>query len=104
MPNKHKGEVSLKAGDKEYIFKLTFNRLVELEEMGIVLIEGFEATAANIRKLFFALASGQNGVESLEDAGDLLDTIGFTKASELTGEVISLFFQSEEETRKKEIP
>ena len=101
MPNKHKGEVGLTLDGKDYVFKLTFNKLVELEDLGIDMLKGFESSAANIRVLFHVLASGQHGVESLEDAGDLIDEIGFTEASNLVGEVIAAFFQSSEEKKEE---
>ncbi len=93
MANKHKGEVSLKVDKKDYTLRLTFSKVAELEGEGVNLFEGANLSSVGVQlKLFYVLVKGQNGIETIEDADELLMN-DYTSSASAVGEAVSLFFQ-----------
>lgn len=107
MANKHKGEVSLQVGDREFNLRLTFLSLSELEDLGIHLLRGVDDSvgeASLIMKALFVMARGQDGVQSMQDVDELMMS-NYVKCSEAVSEAITLFFQQlEGKTQKDATP
>ena len=93
MPNKHKGEVSLVIDELEYTLRLTFSKVAELEAMGINLFDAESLSGIGVQlKLFYVLTKGQHGVETEQDADELLMQ-DYTACSSASSEALTLFFQ-----------
>ena len=93
MPNKHKGEVSLVVDEKEYILRLTFSKVAELEAMGVNLFDAESLSGIGVQlKLFYVLTKGQHGVGTEQDADELLMQ-DYPACSSASSEALTLFFQ-----------
>ena len=93
MANKHSGEVALLVGEKAFTLKLTTNKAAESEQyMNGRSVFDFEGGLNSIRALLFVMVKGQNNVNSIDNAGDLIDEdpLSVTKA---VNEATALFFQ-----------
>ena len=92
MPNKHKGEVALTVDGNEYVLRFTFLHVAELEDLGL---DVFDPKQLDSKKaelyLTYALCKGQHGLESLEDASNLLMT-NYKDVSNAVVEATTLFF------------
>jgi len=98
MPNKAKGEVGFEAGGKAYTLVYTINALCELEG---ILGDGAAAAglgtegALSVRRLRAFLWAGlqrhHKGI-SLDAAGDIIGTIGPTRAVLVVGEAMAAAF------------
>ena len=103
MPNKHKGEVSLTVDGNEYVLRLTFSKVAALEAVGINLFDTESLSGLTVQlNLFFVLVKGQHGVESIDDADELLME-DYEACSAASTEALTLFFQklSKAETKEK---
>lgn len=105
MANKERGEVDLvistkdpegKAVTKTYAFRLRTNEFVRLEQMlgvkGPAMIT-LLARSMGFREMRAVLRAGLSASEpdlTDDQAGDLLDSIGFTRVAELINEALSL--------------
>ena len=93
MPNKHKGEVSLIINEIEYTLRLTFSKVAELEAMGVNLFDAESLSGIGVQlKLFYVLARGQHGIETEEDADELMMQ-DYPACSSASSEALTLFFQ-----------
>ncbi len=94
MANKEKGEVAFKVGEKRFTIKLGSNEVAEATPHlgGRVIFEADLRDMMVFRALLFVMCKGQNGVDAIEDAGNLIDEdpIGCANAVQ---EALSLFFQ-----------
>ena len=102
MANKHNGEVSLVIGSKTYVLKLTHNKAANAEPyLGTSIFNVVGKGVSFIRALLYVMTVGQHGIETIDDAGDLLDDdpVAITRA---VSEATSFFFQmySKETTSK----
>lgn len=102
MANKHNGEVSLTVDGKTFTLKLTHNRAANAEPLlGTSIFNVVGKGVSFIRALFYVMAVGQEGIETIDDAGDLLDKdpVAITAA---VSEATSFFFQKySQETKSK---
>jgi hypothetical protein len=74
MANKHNGEVRLTVDGLAYKLKLTHNKAAEAEPyMGKTIFDIDNGGIAEVRALLFVMAQGQHEVNSIDDAGGLLD-------------------------------
>ena len=109
MPNKHKGEVALTVDGKEYVLRLTFSKVAALEAVGINLFDTESLSGLTVQlNLFFVLVKGQHGVESIDDADELM-LLDYPACSEAITHAVTLFFQivngnQEAETKEKAKP
>jgi hypothetical protein len=84
MANKLKGDVTIKAGDKEYILRLDFNALCTLEEKtgkGFVAISEQLSKAETmsmvmVRACLWAGLQKHHPTMTVEEAGDLVVALG----------------------------
>lgn len=100
MANKHNGEVPLVVGDKAFTLKLTHNKAAEAEfYLGTSIFKVVGGGVKFIRALLFVMTHGEHGVETIEDAGDLLeeDPVAITKA---VSEASTFFFQKYSKKKK----
>ncbi|HEY8342927.1 MAG TPA: hypothetical protein VIK75_08050 [Calditerricola sp.] len=90
--NKHRGEVELKAGDKTYVLRYTTNSLVRLEdELGKPAMELGESFH-EARALFWAGLLHAHPDLTMEQAGEIMDEVGFTEAVLKATEALKLAF------------
>ena len=104
--NPHKGEVLLKAADKEYKLKLTTNALCELE---ILLDKGFPdilisaskniPTLNEVRCLLFCACMEYHGEVDIKTAGKIIDEAGYREA---WGAMVNVLALSLPDNEKKE--
>lgn len=104
MANRERGEVELKAGDKSYTLRLSFNAIAEIETL---LDKGINEIAAMLRNpddfrigtwrvmLWGALREFHPG--SLDDAGEIMGRAGVKATVEALGETMTLGFPEQEE-------
>lgn len=93
MANKHNGEVALSVGKKAFTLKLTTNKAAVAEQyMSGTSIFDFEGGLNSIRAILFAMTKGQHGIESIDDAGDLIDEDPL-EVTKQVNEATALFFQ-----------
>ncbi len=93
MPNEYTGEVSLTVNGKEYVLRLTFSKVAALEAVGINLFDTESLSGLTVQlNLFFVLVKGLHGVESLEDADELMMQ-DYPACSEAITQAVTLFFQ-----------
>lgn len=94
MANPERGEVEFRVGEKRFTIRMTTNAVATATPyMGGKSI--FDIDLSNlqyVRAVFFAMCKGQNGVDTLEDAGDLIDEDPIT-CQKAVNEACSLFFQ-----------
>lgn len=109
MPNKHKGEVGLTLDGKEYVLRMTILKYSILKDEGIDMLKDGILEHLNTQlPLFFAMVKGQHGIESIEDADELM-TDNYQQCKSAAAEAVTLFFQklspeaqeSEPENEKK---
>lgn len=101
MANPHKGEVSFKAGEKDYILSFSANALVELEEhLGFELDELIKKFAdgkiklAQMRVMFWqGLLDHHDGL-SLDDTKAILKTLRPAEMGQLIGRAFALAMPS----------
>lgn len=88
MANKAKGEVDLQVGDKVYVLRYSVNALCNLEDaLGVPIFEYFSNLSKipsfnDTRKIFWAGLSENNPRPTLEEAGEIVSTVGLTVANE----------------------
>lgn len=101
--NSKRGGVALQAGDAEYLVRISTNAMVKYQDMtGESFLEGIAALQTNqgdirrMRNLFWA---GVSHIEDMtpENAGDVMDEVGFAAALEAVSEAAALAFPSEED-------
>lgn len=93
MANKQAGEVSLTVSGKTFTLKATHNSMANYEELtGRSVFDLKGGGVRTVRALLFSMAHGQHGMESLQDAGDLIDAdpVEVTRA---VNEATALFFR-----------
>lgn len=94
MANKEKGEIEFRVGEKRFVARIGSNEASNATpHMGGKII--FEANLQDVmclRALLFVAVKGQNGVNTIEDAGNLLDEdpVACFKAID---EALGFFFQ-----------
>lgn len=88
MANKSKGQISFDADGKTYILQFTINSLCELEDKALSTINRFASTRA---MMWAGLLKNHPSI-SLQEAGDLIEITGLTKAGDLIGEAFKLAF------------
>ena len=81
MANPHKGDVTVKAGDKEYTLRLDFNASCELEaatgKSSFALAKAMEEpTASLVRAMLWACLRRHHRNLSLDEVGDIISDIG----------------------------
>lgn len=84
MANPHRGEVELKAGDKTYILRLTFNGICDLEqvldmtsaEIDALVRNPAQVRSAHWRAILWACLRDKHPEVDLEGAGDIIDAVG----------------------------
>jgi len=93
MANKYRGEIAFKVGEKSYTFRLGTNELVKLEkELGVEdpfekLSKGQLGVSALRTIMHVALSRHHEGL-SEEQAGDLIDELGFAKLGDLVSKAM----------------
>lgn len=105
MANKQKGEVALVALSKEWILKFSTNALCELEDLtGKSAIEvansmndESKVTMKLLRQIVFAGLSENNPSPTIEDAGNIIDSVGFDVIGPKIAEAFILAFPAPED-------
>lgn len=94
MANKERGEVRLTVDGKSYTLKLGTNEAAEASPYmnGKSIFEVDLQDMACFRALLFVMVKGQNGISTIEDAGNLIDEDP-TACAKAVNEAASLFFQ-----------
>ena len=101
MTNKLSGQVDFELDGVAYGLKLGMNAICEIEaatnssinELQEQLNNPSKFRVTDLRILFFAcLKAGGSKVETLEDAGNVLDRLGLEKGGQLLGEATQLAF------------
>ena len=93
MANKHNGEVGLIVGSKKFTLKLTSNKAAEAEMYGIGnFFTDLQLSFGAIRALLFVMVKGDSGINSIDDAGDLMDE-DLSAVTDAVAEAIGLFTQ-----------
>jgi hypothetical protein len=94
MANPNKGEVEFRIGEKRFVARIGSNEASSATpHMGGKVI--FDANLRDImclRALLFVAVRGQNGVDTIEDAGNLLDEDPIT-CFKAIDEAMGFFFQ-----------
>lgn len=94
MPNPHRGEVSLKAGEKTYTLAFTINSVCELEnhlDKSLSDIVAGMGRVSVVRAVLWAGLRHHHGV-SIEEAGDIMHEAGAAATSEAINEAMMLAF------------
>ncbi len=95
MTNKHNGEVAVTINDQEYSLKLTAQIFAAAEGLlGIDSLIGKALGFRSIQALFFLACQGQNGIKTIDDVGELMNTHMQPMASAVT-EAIDFFYQQQ---------
>lgn len=108
MANPHKGEVSFEASGKTWSLRYSTNALCELEDdldrgIGDV-IESLQ-TSPRLNMLRAVLRAGLSGHKvNQQQAGDLIDELGFDRTRELIGTAFARAFPPVEEAGDGERP
>lgn len=94
MANKQKGEVDFSVGTKRFSIKLSANAAASAAPYmnGASIFEAQVRNMDHLRALLFATCKGQNGINTIDDAGDLIDEDPIPCAKAID-EALSLFFQ-----------
>lgn len=93
MANKHAGEVALTVDGKTYVLRATHNSMANYEDLtGRSVFDLKGGGVRTVRALLFSMAEGQHGMETLQDAGALIDAdpLEVTRA---VNEATALFFR-----------
>lgn len=97
MTNPHKGEVSFKAGDREYVLSFSANALVETEEaLGLDLDEIIEKFAtskiklAQMRVMFWQALRDHHEEITLDDTKKILKQLAPAEMGQLLGKAFAL--------------
>lgn len=102
MANPHKGEVEFRVGEKVFNLKLTHNSAAVAEEYmpdrTIFDIQG--GGVLYVRALLFAMTKGQHGINTIDDAGDLLDDMP-AEVTRAVNRAATLFFQKRVSAEKQ---
>ena len=90
---KYTGSVQVTVDDQDYTLRLTMLGAAELEAEGVNLFDIDSLSSIRTQLyVFFVMAKGQCGIESLKDADEVY-TEHYAELSKATGEALSLFFQ-----------
>lgn len=106
--NKYKGEISRKFGDKERLFRLTFDNIVQIEHRtGKSVMD----VARSIAEQKFSLSDisvilhegllGAKGKFTHIAVGDMIIQTGLTTSAVIAGEVLGTIFAGEDEDSPK---
>jgi len=100
--NKYKGEVKGKFGDKERVFRLTFDNIVQVEDrtaksvMDIarsIVIQSF--SFRDIAIVLHEALNGGGGKYTLSAVGDMVMKTGLTESAIIAGKVLETIFTGE---------
>jgi len=93
MANQHNGEVELSVGGKTFNLKLNHNKVAEAEpHMQHSIFQVERGGIAEMRALLFVMTKGANGINTIDEAGTLLDEDP-SACMEAVNEAVNLFFQ-----------
>lgn len=94
MANPEKGEVEFRVGEKQFKIKLTTNGAAEASPYmnGKAIFDVNLQDMMCLRALLFVMSRGQNGIQTIDDAGDLIDSDPIT-CTKAVNEAAALFFQ-----------
>lgn len=98
MTNKHNGEVSLDVGGKTFNIKLTASKFATAEALlNTDSLIGKQLGFRSVQALFFLSCQGQNGLKSIDEVAEMMDThmMPITKA---VNEAVDFFYQNQAET------
>ena len=102
--NKHRGEFDLTVGDDTYTLRMTFSKVAELEDMGVNVLDTETLNSGGVQlKMFFVLTKGQHGLETIEDADELLMT-DYGLCSKVMQDALVFFIQLLTENRENPVP
>lgn len=100
--NKYKGEIKGKLGDKERVFRLTFDSIVQIEERtGKSVMEIARSIALqnfsfkDILAILHEGLTGAGGKYTQPAVGDMVMTTGLTESAVLAGNVLGTIFTGE---------
>ena len=113
MANELNGEVALVVGEKEFTLKLTMNKAAEAEQYMSGSLFTYNPGLRSARALLFVMVKGKHGINTIEDAGDLLEE-DYPTVTNATTNAVTLFFQKinrekvgkkeEKKVQKKDLP
>lgn len=92
MANAERGEVAVKAGDREITLVLDFNALCALEEACGSAVEDMDFSRPSLglmRRIMWAAMQRYQPETTAEAAGDAIDAIGLQPAMDLLGRLLS---------------
>lgn len=100
MSNTKRGRISFEADGAGHELALTTNAMCRYQDKGgETLVDGMEALqkspndVVRLRRIFWAALQGEY---SEDDAGELIDTLTFSKAFELLTDAVALAFPSQD--------
>ncbi len=104
MANSHKGEVAVKTADASYILHFSTNAICELEDVlekpVIQIVAEFEneenVGMKIVRYLVWAGLTTKNPGMTVEEAGDILDEVGYALMMDKVGLAMRRFFPDPE--------
>lgn len=108
MANPNRGQVALKAGDREYMLSYSVNSLCELEDELELPIASIVTTMNDpeklrmkfVRALVWAGLQDHNADVSIKDAGIIIGTVGFQPAMEAVRGAFKIAFPDAEKGAK----
>lgn len=108
--NSKRGGVTLKADDAEYLVRISTNAMVRYQDMagesfldGIAALQTKQGDIRRMRNLFWAGVSHIDGMTP-EQAGEIMDDVGFAEALEAVSEAAALAFPADEGAEKGNAP
>jgi len=105
--NKHKGEIPLKVGNKEYSLKFTTNSLCELEEvLGMTTLDMIDSLKSSmglkqLRCLVWAATLDNHKGLSMNEVGEIIDAVGFNNCLKACGEALNAGFPTGKNSKEK---
>lgn len=109
MANKHKGEVTFKAGDKTFTLRFTINELCDVQDLFACRMEEMEAriNAATIREMRSIVRIGLSEKHpelTDKDVGSIMTEANFATVLQKVGEAFVLAFPAAEGGENKARP
>lgn len=108
--NSKRGGVTLKADDAEYVVRISTNAMVRYQDMtdesfldGIAALQTNQGDIKRMRNLFWAGVSHIEGMTP-DQAGEIMDDVGFAEALEAVSEAAALAFPADEAGDKGNAP
>lgn len=106
MGNPHRGEVTFKVADAEYVLKFSTNAICELEDRldkSLNVIVANMERLATVRALLWAGLRAHHPDVTLPQAGEIIDRSGMAAATEAIGKALNAAFPTPSEGGEKNV-